>query len=429
MENLAEQLLEQFKGDAYVYGSGVLDRAGRLAAELGTRAALVRSTYPGSDELTARVRQSLQSAGVTVAGQVAGAQPNAPREDLARITAELAWLDYDVLVVLGGGSTIDAAKAAGVLRTCGSEIDAYFGTGQVTAALAETGKTLTPMLALQTAASSAAHLTKYANITDLRSGQKKLIVDEAIVPDRALFDYDLTLSMSPAFTTDGAMDGLSHCLEVLYGAVGKPSWAQIEAVAREGIRLIVENVEQAIADPSNKRARTALGLGTDLGGYAIMLGGTNGGHLTSFSLVDVTSHGRACALMNPYYTVLFAPAIEPALRAVGEIYLAAGLIDADLDALSGRVLGEAVAAGMFALGRRIGFPTTLAELPAFTPAHIDRALRAAKDPQLKMKLENMPIPLAADMLDETMGSVLRAAQSGDLRLIKSIIEWGTDGPD
>jgi len=57
-------------------------------------------------------------------------------------------------------------------------------------------------------------------------------------------------------------------------------------------------------------SRESLGLGTDLGGYAIMVGGTSGPHLTSFSLVDVLSHGRACAIMSPYYTVFFAPAIQ-----------------------------------------------------------------------------------------------------------------------
>ncbi len=420
MENLADHLLKQFKGDTYVYGSGVLEHAGRLATGLGTRAALVRSTYPGSDSPVAVVKASLHAAGVTVVGEIAGAQPNAPREDLARIVAALNALDYDLLVVLGGGSTIDAAKAAGVLHTLGGEVDRYFGVGQVTRALQETGQRLTPMLAIQAAASSAAHLTKYANITDIHSGQKKLIVDEAIVPARALFDYDLTLSMSPAFTADGAMDGLSHCLEVLYGVCGRDLYGQVEPVARTGIRLIVEHVERAVVNPTDRAARTALGLGTDLGGYAIMLGGTNGGHLTSFSLVDVTTHGRACALMNPYYTVFFAPAIEPALRLVGEIYRSAGLITVDTNTLSGRALGEAVAGGMFALSRRIGFPTTLAELPAFTDAHIDRALAAAKDPQLRSKLENMPIPLTVEMIDEYMGAVLRAAQTGNLNLIKTV---------
>jgi len=134
----------------------------------------------------------------------------------------------------------------------------------------------------------------------------------------------------------------------------------------------------------------------------------------------VTSHGRACALMNPYYTVFFAPAIEGALRIVGKIYADAGLTDADIDALSGRALGEAVAEAMFELSRRIGYPTTLSELPQFTDEHIDRALVAAKNPQLKMKLENMPIPLTADMIDEYMGPVLRAGATGDVSQIVSV---------
>jgi alcohol dehydrogenase len=420
MGKLADKLLHEFKGNVYVYGCGVLDQAGRLAAELGNRAAFVRSTYPGSEALVQVVTASLEEAGLTVVGQVAGSQPNAPREDLARITKEISALDYDILVVLGGGSTIDAAKAAEVLRTLGGEIDQYFGTNQVTAALETTGKSLSPMLAIQTASSSVAHLTKYSNITDVHSGQKKLIVDNAIVPDRALFDYTVTVSMSPNFTADGAMDGISHSLEVLYGACGKPFYDKVEAVAREGIRLIVENVEKAIAHPQDQDARQALGLGTDLGGYSIMIGGTNGGHLTSFSLVDVTSHGRACAVMNPYYTVFFAPAIEPALRVVGKIYQDAGLSTADMDSLSGRALGAAVAEAMFALSRRIGFPTKLSDLSAFTDAHIERALAAAKNPQLKMKLENMPIPMTTDMIDLYMGSVLHAAKTEDLGLIKSV---------
>lgn len=55
----------------------------------------------------------------------------------------------------------------------------------------------------------------------------------------------------------------------------------------------------------------------------------------------------------------------------------------------------------------------------FSRAHIERALEAAKNPQLKMKLQTMPIPLTAEMVDEYMGPVLEAAQAGDLALIKT----------
>jgi alcohol dehydrogenase class IV len=302
----------------------------------------------------------------------------------------------------------------------GGDIEAYFGTGLVAQALAASGGELTPHVAIQTAASSAAHLTKYSNITDVATGQKKLIVDEAIVPARPVFDYEVTYGAPRSLTADGALDGIAHSLEVLYGAAGKPNYDKIEEVAGESIRLVVAYLPGVIENPKDAVGREALGLATDLGGYAIMLGGTNGGHLTSFSLVDVLSHGRACAIMNPYYTVFFAPAIEEPLRVVGRIYREAGYTDTNVDALSGRELGMAVAEAMIVFSERIGFPTTLGEVEGFTDAHVERALAAAKNPQLKMKLENMPVPLTAEMIDEYMGPILRAARDGDLSVIKNV---------
>ncbi|MEJ5199664.1 MAG: iron-containing alcohol dehydrogenase, partial [Anaerolineae bacterium] len=186
--------------------------------------------------------------------------------------------------------------------------------------------------------------------------------------------------------------------------------------------LVVRYLPRVLADGHDAEGREALGLATDLGGYAIMIGGTNGAHLTSFSLVDVLPHGRACGMLNPYWTVFFAPAVEAPLRLVGRIYRDAGYIRADLERLRGRDLGLAVAEGMIAFEAAVGFPTRLSDVPGFTPAHIARALAAAKDPQLKSKLENMPVPMTAAMVDDYMGPVLEAAASGDLSLIRNVVE-------
>ena len=163
-------------------------------------------------------------------------------------------------------------------------------------------------------------------------------------------------------------------------------------------------------------ARVALGLGTDLGGYSIMIGGTNGPHLGSFSLVDVLSHGRACAILLPYYTVFFSPSIQDQLLAVGQVFQEAGFIpeDTDLKSLQARKLGETVAKGMIEFNRSLGFPTTLKEAGA-SEAHLDRMLNAAKDPQLKMKLLNMPVPLdpEAGDIERYMEGVLKAAFIGN----------------
>lgn len=416
----ARTLLRQFKGDTYLHGLHVLPQVGSVTAQEGKRAVLVRNTFTGSEVFTQTLKASLAAAGVQLLGEVEGAAPNAPREDLFRITTALIDLQPDVLVSFGGGSTIDATKAAEVLRTLGGSIDDYFGTGLVTQALASGGKKLSPHVAIQTASSSAAHLTKYSNITDVSTGQKKLIVDNAIVPPRPVFDYSVTFDAPISLTSDGALDGISHSLEVLYSAVGKPEYATIEAVAAECIRLIVNYLPAVLNHPREPVGREALGLATDLGGYSIMLGGTNGAHLTSFSLVDLMSHGRACGLLNPYYTVFFAPAVQAPLKVVGKIYRDAGYTQADLDQLSGRDLGVAVAEAMIAFEQKIGLPTTLNEVPGFSEAYIDRALTAARNPQLKMKLENMPVKLTAETIDEYMGSVLQAAKTGDLKLIKNV---------
>jgi alcohol dehydrogenase class IV len=416
----ARQLIAQFKGDNYIHGLGVLPNAGAAAAGLGRKAALVRDKFPGSEAWEHTIRDSLAAAGVRLLGVADGAAPNAPREDVSRIAARLRELDPDVIISFGGGSSIDAAKAAEVLRTLGGGIDQYFGTGMVTRALESSGRKLTPHIAIQTAASSSAHLTKYSNITDVRTGQKKLIVDEAVVPARAIFDYSVTSGAPPSLTIDGGLDGISHSLEVLYSAVGKPYYPLMEDVAREGIGLVLRYLPKALADPKDLEAREALGLATDLGGYAIMLGGTNGAHLTSFSLVDILSHGRACGLMNPYYTVFFAPAVQGPLRLLAGVLRETGCAEPSIEALQGRELGEAVARALIAFMKRVGAPVTLREVPGFSEAHIGRALAAAKDPQLKMKLENMPVPLTAGMVDEYMGPVLRAAATGDLSRIRNV---------
>ena len=423
LQERAVKLLKDFKGDDYRFGLHVLDQVGELAGQFGT-SALVIANQRFLKPVTDRVVESLRQHHVRLAGEriVPDAGPNCPREDVYRIESYILHYRPDCLIVLGGGSSIDAAKAANVLATLGEhspEIDSYFGTGLVSEALQRTGKKLYPLIAVETAASSGAHLTKYSNVTDPVAGQKKLIVDEAIIPTKALFDYAVTATMPLGLTIDGALDGIAHCLEVFFGA-SPEKFDRIQEIALLGIELVVQNAAKVIANPQDLSARQALGLATDLGGCAIMVGGTNGAHLTSFSLVDVTSHGRACGIMNPYYTVFFAPVVQKQLRLVGGIFKRAGFIAADLEVLQGRELGVAVAQGMVAFSRSINSPTKPSDLPGFSDGHIARALAAAKDPQLEMKLKNMPVALNAALVDEYMAPLLEAAKTGDFSLIKNM---------
>jgi alcohol dehydrogenase len=419
LKDHARELIDTFKGSDYIYGLGCLDRIGELAAPFGSRALLITSLDRRDQKSYAAILDSLSSAGVEVAGQTTSSRPNTPREDVLRMRQAVLDTQPDFVLAASGGSGIDAAKASVVLADLGGEFDEYFGTGKVTDKIQDSGLTMRPCLGLQTASGSSAHLTKYSNITDLTAHQKKLIVDDAIIPPRCLFDYSLTATMSPDFTLDGAFDGISHCLEVYYGA--PPEIIGLaEDIALSGIELTLAYLERSLIAPNDLEAREALGLAADLGGYAVMVGGTNGGHLTSFSLVDILSHGRACAIMNPYYTVFFAPAIQRHLKKLAGLLLRYDLIASGVAALSGRELGEAVAQGLMAFSRRVGYPTHLKEVPGMTETHISRTLEAAKDPQLDMKLKNMPVPLSAGLVDEYMGPILEAAYTKNLSLIRSM---------
>jgi alcohol dehydrogenase class IV len=424
IEERASAMLKEFKGNAYAFGSGVLDDApGQFAAELGNNAIFIgRTESEWFQPIQERILKSLEKSGVEVVDIVKSAAPNAPLEDVYRVQSHIMEKKPDVLVVGAGGSGIDAAKSSATLAALGDiqpEIDPFFGVGKVTEVCQSSGRTIMPMVAVMMTASSSAHLTKYSNITNPDIGQKKLIVDEAIVPPRAVFDYDVTRTQPMNLTLDGGLDGIAHCLEVYLGA---PEEIRDKAkqVGELGIELIVKGLTEVKKDTKSRAARTMLGLGTDLGGYAIMIGGTSGAHLTSFSLVDVLSHGRACALMNPYYTVFFAPAIEEQLRVIGHIYKKYGYLEKNIDALSGRDLGLAVAEAMVNFSKFLGFPTRLSDVQGVSEEHIERCLTAAKDPQLEMKLKNMPVPLNADLVEEYMRPILEAAWVGQFDKIKNM---------
>ncbi len=435
-KNRARKMLNDWKKGNYAFGRGSLPKAGDFVQKAGKSTMLVVTGWGSEQWIEPFVEETtslLKNKDVHILDIIRGAKPNAPREDVYRIANQIGKKRIDSIIAIGGGSTIDAVKAASVLATLDpDDVETYFGMQLVTEKLNTERKKLPPVIAVQTAASSGAHLTKYSNVTDLITGQKKLIIDEAIIPKWAVFDYGVTIGAPYTITTDGALDGIAHSLEVVYGARGKSFFDKAMEIAEVGVSLIVKNLPKAIDNFKDGEVRVALGLGTDLGGYAIMVGGTNYGHLFSFSLVNKLTHGRACALVNPYATVFFAPAIEPQLRLIGRIFRQEGYIEENMEKYSGRDLGIIVAKGMIKFLKRINFPTTFDEV-GVKDEDKERILTAAKNPQLWSKLEQAPVSLIGrnakgeteksqteDNIDEYMGALIDGVRSGDFDRIKNV---------
>ena len=194
----AKRILKAFKGDNYIFGLNCLGSIGDLAIKFGEKILLIIPQAKWAGGLREKILESFNSKKIKVLKMVDESKPNAPREDVYRIQDEIEKLNPELIVVVGGGSTIDCVKASSMLATYSPgkhEIEPFFGTGKVTEFMNKIGKKKTPILAVQVASSSGAHLTRYSNVTDIETNQKKLIVDDAIIPEAAIFDYSVTISM------------------------------------------------------------------------------------------------------------------------------------------------------------------------------------------------------------------------------------------
>ncbi|MHB1376435.1 MAG: iron-containing alcohol dehydrogenase [Candidatus Humimicrobiaceae bacterium] len=421
--NQAGNLLKNYKGRKFSFGLGCLPDLAEFVLEYGSETLLIISQNEWAASLREEVYRIFEKNKIDITAETGTSKENAPREDVFALADLIRSLKPKSIVCVGGGSAIDCAKAANVLAVLSSDnknLEDFFGIGKVSEAIGKAdGSKLYPLIAVEVSAGSGSHITKYSNVTDLIAGQKKLIVDEAIIPDRAVFDYRTTLTMPAGLTKDGAMDGFSHCLEVYYGADRKAqNFKLVEEICLSGIGLIIDNLPLLVKDLKNEKLREKIGIATDLGAYAITILGTSGAHLNSFSFVDVLTHGRACAILNPYYTVFFSPVIENKLQKIAALYK--NYIEKDFSRLKGKELGIAVARAMTKFSAEIRFPATLGDIEGFSDRHIEKALIAAKNPQLKSKLENMPVPLTAEKVDEYMRPVLEAAKTGDFDRIKTI---------
>ena len=423
----AQKLLKDYKGKDYTFGIDCLDVLGNYVSEYGDNTLLIISSSNWAKPLRKKILDILNKSGIKILIEVDTAAPNTPVEDVIKLADIIKSAHPGSITCVGGGSAIDCAKDANVLASLSpdkNDLEPFFGVGRVSKIAQEKNKKLLPLIAVEVASGSGSHISKNANVTYTEKKQKKLISDDIITPQRAIFDYSVTLTAPVDLTIDGAIDGLAHSLEIYYGTDrSSKEYKKVEKICLTSIAMIVDTLPLLLDDLQNIRYREIIGLATDLGGYALMLGGTNGAHLNSFSLIDIMTHGRACGILHPYYTVFFSTATGNKLRKLANIYkkyIDRRYNEERIVNLNARQLGEVVAEAMVAFSKKIGFPTKLSEIKGFNNSYIDKMIEAAKNPQLEMKLKNMPVPLSAKLVDEYMRPVLIAAKTGDFSLIKNI---------
>lgn len=203
-----------------------------------------------------RLQRQLDSAGIPW-GLFAECVPDPTTDSVYAALEVLLSGGHDCVVGLGGGSSIDTAKALAVLAPGGGRMRDYKVPVQTDRGL--------PVIAIPTTAGTGSEATRVAVITDTESSEKMLCMGLGLMPVAALVDYELTLSMPFRLTADTGIDSLCHALEAYVSRRANPF---TDSVALTAMATICNNIRTACYEPDNRDARAAMMLAATQGGMA-----------------------------------------------------------------------------------------------------------------------------------------------------------------
>ncbi len=276
----------------FVYGPNRIDELGALGKELSATRALL-CTDPGIVKAghTQRAVKSLAQAGIAVE-VFDGIRENPDTADVDQALSVAKAFSPNLLIGLGGGSSMDCAKGVNFLFTNGGQIKDYWGVGKAT-------KPMLPMIAAPTTAGTGSEAQSFALISDAETHVKMACGDKKAACRIAILDPTLTVSQPKRVTALTGIDAIAHAIETY---VTRPRNAVSLAFSREAWTLLSENFEKVLAAPDDLAARGEMQLGACFAGMAIensMLGATHALANPLTADYDVP-HGQAIAIMLPH---------------------------------------------------------------------------------------------------------------------------------
>lgn len=274
-----------------VFGAGQVQRLGDLARELGVRRAFVVSD-PGVVQAGhfARGAQALDCAGIEVCS-FHDLHENPSTEDVAAGVEVAKSFQPDLLVGLGGGSSMDCAKGINFIYSCGGSIQDYWGVGKATGPML-------PMIAVPTTAGTGSEAQSFALITDAVSKRKMACGDRRAACRIALLDPELTLTQPARVTALTGIDAISHAVESYVCNKRNPLSC---CYSREAWQLLVQGFPSVLANPSDIQSRGKVQLGAYFAGLAIETSMLGAAHALANPLTAQFGvvHGQAVGVMLP----------------------------------------------------------------------------------------------------------------------------------
>jgi alcohol dehydrogenase len=275
----------------FIFGEGSISQLGELAASYRPHCVLVVSDRgimeAGHD---AAALQSLHDAGIKVASFHDFAE-NPTSEMVEAGVRKAAEVKPDLLVGLGGGSSMDCCKGINFVYSCGGRIHDYHGVGKATS-------DMLPMIAIPTTGGTGSEAQSFALISDAETHVKMACGDKRAACRIAILDPELTLTQPEAVTALTGIDAISHAIETY---VSTRRNLISTTYSRRAFGLLARGFSRVLTQPTDLEARCLMQMGACLAGMAIETSMLGAAHATANPLTarhDIT-HGQAVGMMLP----------------------------------------------------------------------------------------------------------------------------------
>lgn len=254
----------------------------------------------------------------------------------------------DCVVGVGGGSAMDVAKAVAILLTNGGKAVDYLGLGLIK-------KPGVPKIMVPTSSGTGAEVTFTAVFINEKTGSKGGMNGDPLYPDAAILDPELTLSLPPHVTAFTGIDALTHALEAY---TSTQAHTISEMYSLEAISLIADNLPSAYANGGNLKARSAMLMGSLLGGKALATAGVGLVHAMAYPMGGMFGipHGLANAVLLPYVVDFNL------IGNLEKFAILAETLGQNTDDLTLREAASLCVDALFDLNTDVGIPATLKDL-------------------------------------------------------------------
>ena len=292
--------------------------------------------------VTAKVTDLLDEAGIAYS-VYSDIKPNPTIANVQNGVKAYREAGADSIIAIGGGSSMDTAKAIGVIIT-----NPEFEDVRSLEGVAPTKNHAVKTIAVPTTAGTAAEVTINYVITDVEKERKFVCVDEHDIPEYAVVDPEMMSSMPKGLTAATGMDALTHAIE---GYTTRGAWELSDMFHYEAIRLIAKNLRSAVAN--EKDGREGMALGQYIAGMGFSNVGLGIDHAMAHTLSAHydTPHGVACAMFLPITMEFNRDYCEERYR---EIARAMGV--EGVDAMSREEYTDAAIAAVRQLSEDVGIP-------------------------------------------------------------------------